>query len=126
MYKQLLEPSRLISILFICVGLIFIVFSGFSGMRISRQFSKRSHFTPRETNVSSIQPWMTLSYVSRTYGVPEQEFGINLQIDFRKYHHSSLAQIAKELRKNEAVFLGEVETFITNFQTTQAVSPTQK
>lgn len=122
MNKKLLPPSRHVPIFFILVGLFFIIFSGFNGFKISRQFTQRPRLLHRQTDVTSIQSWMTLGYISRTYDVPEPEFERKFEIEPGKYHHSSISQIAKILKKNDVDFLQEIQTFITDFQT-QHIEP---
>jgi len=116
MNKKLLSPSRFVPIFFILVGLIFITFSGINGFKISRQFTQHPRLLHRQTDVTSIQSWMTLGYISRTYGVPEPEIERRFKIEPKKYHHSSISQIAKILKKSDADFLQEIQTFIANFQ----------
>src|SRR5215212_8399757 len=84
--------------LMIMIGLIIIVFFGLRTARAFRQF--HSHrpppgFAPRpiETDVDLIRDWMTLPYISITYGLPPRLLHEALKIPPDRGEKKSLKQL---------------------------------
>lgn len=79
----------------IVVGVFLIVFFG---LRAARSFL-RIQFTglePGVTDVEQIRGWMTIPYISKAYGVPEEYIFEKLQIPPEGSRKKSLGQLNRE------------------------------
>ncbi len=85
------------------------------GYRVFNRVEDKPRPHPRQTDVSTMQTWMTLPYVSKVYGVPLPEFDRAFGLD-ASTHNKSIATIAKRLNKDPQVFLTEIQTVITTFK----------
>lgn len=70
---------------------------------------------PRQNDVTLIQPWMSLPYVSKVYAVPMSVFDVALDLN-KKNHFESLENIAKKKGKKTADLISQIQTIITVFQ----------
>lgn len=105
------------------IGFFCILISGILGLRIINTIGHRPPPVPRETNISLIQEWMTVPYISRTYGVPEPVIFSELNIDHQKYSKSSLKQIASYTNLKETDLVESVKKIITEFQSSHTKPP---
>lgn len=105
------------------IGFICILISGILGLRIFEKVGHRPPPQPRESNVSLIQDWMTIPYISRTYGVPGSEIFSKLEIDPGEYKNSSLSQIAQNSGRNSNELINEMKKIISDFQSTHTKPP---
>ncbi len=108
------EESVLLVISVICL-----ILAGILSFNMLHRVHRRLFPISTESNVSLIQGWMSIRYISRTYGVPEEIFSQNLSIDLTTGRTLTLTAIAKKLHKNPAIFIKEVQTIILEFQSNQ-------
>ncbi len=78
-----------------------VLFTVFFGMRAARAFRKFDGHRPPprgevETDVELIREWMTISFISRTYQVPEKVIFEALDISPVANHEKSLEDINKD------------------------------
>lgn len=105
------------------IGFFFILASGVLGLRIINKVGNRPPLQPRETNISLIQDWMTIPYISRTYGVPGSEIFSELEIDPGEYRNSSLSQIAEGSGQSSDELINKIKNIITRFQSAHQKPP---
>jgi len=87
--------EKIITTGLIVVGVFLIVFFG---LRAARSFL-RIQFTglePGVTDVEQIRGWMTIPYIARAYGVPEEYIFEKLQIPPEGSRKKSLGQLNRE------------------------------
>lgn len=113
-----LKSARKLGFYLLIIGFILILISGILGLRIFDRISNRPPPVPRETNLTLIQDWMTIPYISRTYGVPGPVLFEELNIDPQQYRNSSISQIAEKTNQDSAQLLNSVKNIITNYQST--------
>ena len=121
-HSELRQRSKL-SILLFGLGILLIFFSLFLGVKFLVRVGHRPPFVSRETNVSTLQNWMTLRYISRVYGIPENILADKLGIDEEKSAKLSVSAIAKNIGKDTEVVLGEIRIIITDFQSSTPNPP---
>lgn len=97
------------------IGIIFVLLSLFFGFRIYKNINRRPFPNPRETNVSLIQSWMTIDYVSKTYGIPMPEIKKNLNYSFNS-SNMSIDKISKDNNISDQKVIDELKKIITDFQ----------
>ena len=97
------------------VGIVFILISIFIGFRIYRNLSKRPFPKPRETNINLIESWMTLDYVSKTYGVPMPEIKQNLEYKFDN-GKISIEKVGKNNNVDSKTIINKLQKIINDFQ----------
>lgn len=69
------------------------------------------------SDVSLIQDWMTIPYISGVYGVPEQVIFDSLGLDRNQFKKARINQIAQKQGKSSGEILQTIRLTITNFQT---------
>ena len=97
-----MTPSRqrTLTIGLIIIGILIVGFFGLRTIRAFRQF--RGHHPPPfaaehiETDVSLIRDWMTVSFISRMYRVPQHILFDALEIPERGNREKSLKQLNEE------------------------------
>lgn len=87
--------------LVIALIILGLLFTAFFGMRAARAFRKFDGHRPPpqgkvETDVELIREWMTVSFISHTYHVPEKILFDALDISPIANHEKSLEDINKE------------------------------
>ncbi len=87
--------------LVVALILLGVLFTAFFGMRAVRAFKKFDGHRPPprgevQTDVELIREWMTISFISRTYQVPEKFIFDALDISPIKNHEKSLEDINKD------------------------------
>ncbi len=87
--------------LVIALLILGLLFTAFFGMRAVRAFKKFDGHRPPprgeiETDVELIREWMTISFISRTYQVPEKFLFDALDISPIANHEKSLEDINKD------------------------------
>lgn len=97
------------------IGVIFIIISFFIGFKIYKNTNRRSFPTPRETNISLIQSWMTIDYISKTYAIPMPEFKRNLDYDFQN-GKVSIEKIAIDNKIDNKTVIEKIKEIITNYK----------
>ncbi|MFN8524529.1 MAG: hypothetical protein U0821_15640 [Chloroflexota bacterium] len=78
---------------------------------------------PRQTDVSTIAPWMTVPLVGRAFGVPPQELFGALGIDGPSHRTTSIEAIATELGRDQAEVLAVVRQTVEAWQATHRGPP---
>lgn len=87
--------------LVVALIVIGVLFTAFFGMRAARAFKKFDGHRPPprgevQTDVELIREWMTISFISRTYQVPEKVIFEALDISPVANHEKSLEDINKD------------------------------
>jgi hypothetical protein len=87
--------------LVVALILLGVLFTAFFGMRAVRAFKKFDGHRPPprgevQTDVELIREWMTISFISRTYQVPEKFIFDALDISPITNHEKSLEDINKD------------------------------
>ena len=118
-----IKNARKLAFYLLIIGFICILISGVLGLQIFGKVGHRPPPMPRETNVSLIQDWMTLPYISRTYGVPQEVLFEKLNIDREKFPHSSLSQISSKTNINVQVLIDNTKNIINDFQSSHKNPP---
>ncbi len=103
---------------FLCVGLALLL-----ATRTFFSVRHRPFPLPRETNSSLIQDWMTITYVSRTYGVPDRVFAEKLSIDESKLRRVSIKELARSESIDTATLLIKIQEIIRDFQAEHTAPP---
>ena len=106
------------------IGLIIlgILFTGFFGMRALRAFKKFDGHRPPphgkvETDVELIRDWMTVSFISKTYRVPEKDIFEALGISPFGGHDKSLKELNNDYYPDKDGFVMDtVKATILAFQ----------
>lgn len=97
------------------IGILFILVSIFIGFRIYKNINRRPFPVPRETNINLIESWMTLDYISKTYGVPMPEIKQNLEYKFDN-GKTSIEKIAKNNSIDSKNVINKLQKIIADFQ----------
>lgn len=106
------------------IGVIFILISVFIGFKIYRNINRRQFPKPRETDISLIQSWMTLDYISKTYGIPMPEIKQNLGYKFEN-GKISIDKISKDNNIESSEAVTKIQNIITDFQKNHQKPPQQ-
>lgn len=110
------HSKRKLYIIYFLIAVICVVVALFMGGKF---VSRVLHFgppVPRETNVNLIQDWMTLPYISRTYGVPVEVFSTELNLEEGLYRKMSIEDIAKKRNVATTQLIEQLQQIIVNFQ----------
>ena len=97
------ERQRTLILVLLLVGILFVVFFGLRFLHALREFRghRPPHFPPpgataAETDVELIRDWMTIPYISMTYGLPPDLLYKTLNIAPKKNEQKSLKQLNDE------------------------------
>lgn len=129
MDKQINPRQRNFVIGLIIIGLMIV---GLFGLRTARAFKKfHGHRPPPpfaaqhiETDVELIRDWMTLPYISITYGLPPDLLYQTLNIPPDGTEKKSLRQLNHEYYPNESgTVLEKVKAAILSYQSTLTAVP---
>lgn len=104
------------------VGIVFILISIFIGFRIYKNINRRPFPTPRETNINLIESWMTLDYISKTYGIPMPEIKQNLEYKFDN-SKVSIEKVSKDNKVETENVINKLQNIITDFQNSHQKPP---
>lgn len=94
-------------ILFIALSILGVMLILFFGLRVLHAFKKFDGHRPPplakelETDVEAIEDWMTIPFISHSYGVPPELLFDALKIDPKETHKKSLKQINDEFYPDE-------------------------
>lgn len=114
--KEIVQMSRaklvyiLLGLSVLCIGIGLLL-----GVKVFRRIEHRPLPITRQTNSSLIQVWMTLPYISRTYGVPMEIFAEKLSVKPDANRRSSIEVIARKYGKDPQVLLKEVQSIVSSF-----------
>lgn len=101
--------TYILACVFLCIAI-------FLAYKINYQIRHNPFPRPREVNVSLIQDWMTIGYISRTYLVPEEVLLNLLNISNQDTRKLTLSKIAKLQGKSSEQIISEVRIIIQTFQ----------
>ncbi len=130
MSTQANTKQRTIFIVLSIIGLLFIVFFG---LRAFRAFKKFDGHPPRppfadevETDVEKVEDWMTVPFISHSYGLPPEILFGALHISDKGNHKKSLSQLNEEFYPEADGFVLEtVKAAILAHQATLTAAPPQ-
>jgi hypothetical protein len=113
------------------IGLIIlgILFTLFFGMRVFHALKKFGGHGPPphgkiETDVELIRDWMTISFIARTYRVPEKDMFDALKISPLGSHNKSLKELNNDYYPDKDGFVMDtVKTAILAFQASHPPPP---
>jgi len=94
-------------ILFIALSILGVMLILFFGLRVFHAFKKFDGHRPPpfakelETDVEDIEDWMTIPFISHSYGVPPEILFDALSIDPKETHKKSLKQLNDEFYPDE-------------------------
>ena len=71
---------------------------------------------PRETNISQIQSWMSVRYISQAYNIPEQIILEKLQINIPKVRGLPIASLAKQSGRSVAELIIKIQQVVLDFR----------
>lgn len=102
--------------LLLIIGVVSMIVAGIMGTRLFKKFGHLPPPSPRQTNVSLIEGWMTIPYVSRTYHIPEPMLLEKLNIDPSTSRKKSLQDLAKLQGESQTAYLERIRKIITDLQ----------
>ena len=108
--------SRKAAIAFVLAGLLFVAASIILAGGYFRALPRGG--VARTANVEAIADWMTLRYVSRAYGVPEDVLLSSLGLSSTEAQHRSLAQIARLKRQSSDQIVATVRATVVQYRST--------
>ena len=117
-----LKGAQKLAVYLLVIGVICVLVAGIFGFRIFRRIEHRSFPIPRQTEVN-LQDWMTVPYISRTYGVPGPVMFEKLNLDPQKYNRSNLTQIAEDTEIELPKLLVSIKAIISDFQSSHPNPP---
>ena len=103
------------AIVIICIGLLLLAFSIFY---LSRDIRNIHHYyvIRHRTDVNLIQSWMTLRYISGSYGVPESLLLKTARITTQQARHESLNNIAKTHKESSMQIIQAIRAVIIQYK----------
>jgi hypothetical protein len=101
--------QRALVIGLILLGILFTLFFGMRAVRAYKKFNGHRLPTPGkiETDVELIRDWMTVSFISKTYRVPEKEIFDALNVSPLGSHDKSLKELNNDYYPNKNGFVME-------------------
>jgi hypothetical protein len=117
------NTKGLLYVSLLSISIVFILSALILGFRLLTRVDRFGPPRPRETNISLIQPWMTVPYISRTYGVPSEILYKKLGLNPLASKRLSLDRIAKQQKKLSSAVIKDVQDIITQFQQEHALPP---
>lgn len=117
------SKHRIAAIVFVCIGITSFLLGGVFGVRITQMWRESPPHRIRETNTEAIQAWMTLGYISKTYGIPLEEFEKSLSLEPTLYQRYSLTKIANQTQQTESELLTKIKEVVAEFQTAHPTPP---
>jgi len=112
----------LIAILIVLV-LLGLLVAAASAMRMFRR--PRGPLPPRQTDVSLIAGWMTVPYVSRTFGVPPDEIFRGIGIARDGNERKSLNELAAAAGRSPGELVAAVQAVVKAFQASHPAPPSK-
>ncbi len=115
---QLLSTrSRLfINSILLCLALGATIFCAFQTVRAIQRF-QQTRSLAAQGDVSTIQPWMTIHYVSRVYSVPERYLTEHLNITYsRPVAHIPLRSLAVRYNRSLDGLIRDLQTTIKAYR----------
>ncbi len=115
--------QRRTALLFICIGVVLLAMVLFITFRMTQKEHFSGPLRVRQTDVSTIQPWMTLGYVSKVYGVPLPELEKKLDLPFGTDARASITKLAAEKNETPDDFIQKIRTSVSTFQQAHPAPP---
>jgi hypothetical protein len=115
---QLLSTrSRLfVNSILLCLALGATIFCAFQTVRAIQRF-QQARSLAAQGDVSTIQPWMTIHYVSREYAVPERYLTEHLNITYsRPVSHIPLRSLAVRYNRSLDGLIRDLQTAIKAYR----------
>lgn len=131
MSTQANTKQRTLFIVLSIIGLLLILFFGLRAFRAFKKFDghpPRPPFTDEiETDVEKIEDWMTIPFISHSYGLPPEMIFDALHIPDKDNHKKSLSQLNEEFYpESDGFVLETVKAAILAHQTAlTAAAPPQ-
>ena len=110
------------AIFIICTGLLLLVLSIaylFINIRSIRHYYTIRH----RTDVSLIQGWMTLNYISRSYTIPESLLLKTANVTMEQARHQSLSNIAKTNKESLSGIIEIIRNTILQYKAHITATP---
>lgn len=123
MYNGFMNKDRYrVLLLAISIGclLLAIVLS----IRLYHQVKGSPPPIPKQTNISYIQPWMTVPHIAHVYKIPPEVLFQQLHLDKVQYRNKNISEIAKSLKKDPQDLIKQIQQIIINYQETHSPLPT--
>lgn len=114
--------DKKLGIVLIVVGLICVATFAILSINSYTRFRHKPPSRYVETNVSLIQSWMTIKYISRVYKIPMPEFIDKLSLD-KNDENLSVLQYANKKNLDVEVVLSNIKLIIIEFQDRQIIKP---
>jgi hypothetical protein len=119
MFAQANSKQRALVIGLIIFGILFTIFFGMRAFHAFKKFDGHRPPPPGkvETDVELIRDWMTVSFISRTYRVPEREIFDALNVSPLGSHDKSLKALNNDYYPDkDGLVLDTVKATILAFQ----------
>ena len=115
--------QRHLTTILIVAGLLLVIWFGMRSV-VSAIRVWRTGLQPGVTDVEAIRGWMTIPYVARAFGVPEEYLFKALGIPAEGNRRKSLGKLNREYAPGErGVILKRLKTAILRYQTEQPELP---
>jgi hypothetical protein len=111
MLKRSYLVIGLFALSFICLALTL-----FYGVHYFNRIHHRSRPIPRQTDISTIASWMTISYIARSYHVPEPTLYDAADADPKQDKEKSIESLAKARKQDPKVLLNLIRNRVRDFQ----------
>jgi hypothetical protein len=112
-------PSRrlILTIALVIVGAALV---GWFGLRAYHAYTRfqRSELTAGTTDVEAIRGWMTLPYIARAYGVPEDALFAALEIPKPGNQRLSVKQLVAKYRRDPQATRQAIQQVLLQYQRT--------
>jgi hypothetical protein len=110
------KNEQRIFVIFIILGIFFILFFGFRTVRSYIRL-QRMELKPGTTDVEAIRGWMTVPYIAAAYGVPEEYIFQQIAIPAEENQKKSLSQLNRKYAFGEkGVIVNAVKAAIKKYQ----------
>ena len=118
--------SRFRSRRWLIAGLVVLIVLGLAvaGLSARRMFRRpRGPLPPRQTDVSLIAGWMTMPYVSRTFGVPPDELFKGVGIARQGNERKSINELASAAGRAPDELVAALQATVKDFQASHPGPP---
>ena len=127
MFSKANPKQRALVIGLIILGILFTIFFGMRAFHAFKKFDGHGHRPPPgkiETDVELIRDWMTVSFISKMYRVPEKDIFDALKISPLGSHDKSLRDLNREYYPDKDGFVMDtVKATIQAFHVSQPLPP---
>lgn len=108
---------------FFVVGILCLIAAAILSLSTVQRIHRRPLPRPSQTDVSLIQDWMTLPYISKVYGVPEPYLLDQLKITPADSKGKNLKALAASLNESSETLVQKVQSSVTQFQQSRKPEP---